>query len=464
MQIAAWNQRQRQIGEGKMDAHLNHKVWFQLQRIEDELYAKADGWKRTLDAYKDRTIRVRTALSLSESVALHEMGRHLAGINISTIWHILIAVCKDIALYYGGSVVLGASVGAIVGAFFGGVGAVPGAFVGAEAGSYVGGWIMGVLGLKSLVKTMVDTLPLAARWYELGFREAWGPMPSEHASHPGSRGDVRKAAYEFGQGHVLLILAIFTALVAFLTKGKGNKAVVLKEIRESPRLGPDVANWVEKNEDKLLKNPELQERPKTRPGGNADESSEPARRPSQRSKEDARPLMNKKQVPCFKPNDLPQNKIPEFDRQLAAQQDAINEMTVQQYQQGRDAFESAKADGETIRDPNVARGARTKYQKGLAEQIRDELLLDNPDMSYEDAESQAADEAAKQMKTLAALHNPDLVAGGKDVIADFGDSNVNSRIGAGWPSRVGAMDNAAAQVPEADRPFVKMNVALQRCK
>jgi len=71
--------------------------------------------------------------------------------------------------------------------------------------------------------------------------------------------------------------------------------------------------------------------------------------------------------------------------------------------------------------------------------------------------------AAEKMTTLAALHNPDMVAAGKDVVSDFGDSNINSRIGAQWRSRVGALDEAAQKVPEAARGSVKMNAKLVRC-
>lgn len=80
------------------------------------------------------------------------------------------------------------------------------------------------------------------------------------------------------------------------------------------------------------------------------------------------------------------------------------------------------------------------------------------------AKAKAAKMAADKMKTLAALHNPDLKVGGKDAIGGFGDRNVNSRIGAQWRSRVGALDEAALKVPEAERGKAKMNAKLQRCK
>lgn len=173
----------------------------------------------------------------------------------------MIEACKDIALYYGGSVVAGSVVGGAAGFFAGGVGAVPGAMAGAAAGSQVGIWVLTVLGLKSLAEYLVGALPEAIRYYEIGFRRAWGPAP--HGTRPNALAtssaapDVRQAAIDFGNGHVILIAAMLMALVAYLTRGKGDKAALLKEIRESSRLGPKVAAWVQANEGKLLNHPHL---------------------------------------------------------------------------------------------------------------------------------------------------------------------------------------------------------------
>ena len=68
------------------------------------------------------------------------------------------------------------------------------------------------------------------------------------------------------------------------------------------------------------------------------------------------------------------------------------------------------------------------------------------------------------MKTLNALHNPDLIAGGKDLIADMGDPSVNKSIGSQWKGRVNDLDEAAKAVPAADRATTRMNVKMERCK
>ncbi len=75
------------------------------------------------------------------------------------------------------------------------------------------------------------------------------------------------------------------------------------------------------------------------------------------------------------------------------------------------------------------------------------------------------------MKTLGALHNPDMIAGGKDVVTSMGDRGVNSSIGAQWQGpagtdkdRVAVLDREALKVPEHERANTKMNAKLVRCR
>jgi len=89
---------------------------------------------------------------------------------------------------------------------------------------------------------------------------AWGPV-----RHWESADSVfmHHASREIAQGHVVLMMAVLSALSAYLTRGRGDPAArvrLLKEIRESPRLGPKVADWVAANEEALARHPGL--RPK----------------------------------------------------------------------------------------------------------------------------------------------------------------------------------------------------------
>ncbi len=173
-------------------------------------------------------------------------------------------------------------------------------------------------------------------------------------------------------------------------------------------------------------------------------------------------------VPCFKTNGLPQARFPEFDRQLAGQEKGLNNMTVADYLGGRDAFESRV----TVRDPSIARAARVAQESDLITKFA--LQLRKQGWSARDARTKAAEMAGDQMKTLAALHNPDMVAGGRDLIAGFGDRSINSRIGAQWKAltgepdakttRLAELDKAAERVPESLRATTKMNAKLERCK
>lgn len=212
------------------------RVWSNLQRKEDELkwggYHSGAGqqydsmgrrasssshfggdWGRE---QMGRVNRLRKALDDSGPMAQRMVVDRLSGINLSTIWHILVSACQDVALYYGGSVAAGGIVGGVGGAFFGGVGAFPGAAAGAAAGSYVGGVVLAMVGLKSLVEEVADAIPESLSYYHKGFVEAWGPLRQDpqHGLSVGSRGDPSAAAFDFAQGHVILITAILAALVA----------------------------------------------------------------------------------------------------------------------------------------------------------------------------------------------------------------------------------------------------------
>jgi hypothetical protein len=143
------------------------RIWFALEQQERQL-GLGDGWRpaydsmgrekstshgfgiRDIASQMSRVERVRLAIADSGELARHIITNRLTGISLDAIWHILIASCEDIALYYGGSVVAGATIGAAGGAFFGGVGALPGAAAGATAGAQVGSWVMAALGLKSM--------------------------------------------------------------------------------------------------------------------------------------------------------------------------------------------------------------------------------------------------------------------------------------------------------------------------
>ena len=74
------------------------------------------------------------------------------------------------------------------------------------------------------------------------------------------------------------------------------------------------------------------------------------------------------------------------------------------------------------------------------------------------------------MDSLAALHDPDMIAGGNDKIqitensSGMGNANINSSLGSQWKHRVKDMDDAAKNAMKKHGPNTYMNITLTRCK
>jgi uncharacterized Zn-binding protein involved in type VI secretion len=173
--------------------------------------------------------------------------------------------------------------------------------------------------------------------------------------------------------------------------------------------------------------------------------------------------MPRKNLRCFSPQKLPASKYDEMDRQLKGQEAGLNDMTVEDYLEARRVFDSGN------RDPKIAKAARKKYEDKVYRNKYDELKLAK--VPTDQAKKGAQEYATATMELLNALHNPDLIAGGKDRIDDFGDGQVNKTIGRQWNrgreaghTRIEDLDNAAAKIPISERGKTKMNGGLERCK
>lgn len=66
--------------------------------------------------------------------------------------------------------------------------------------------------------------------------------------------------------------------------------------------------------------------------------------------------------------------------------------------------------------------------------------------------------AQETLSTLAALHNSDLSAGGKDIIADFGDRQVNPSNGLQWNGKINGITTTAERIHPAARKHAFLNV------
>jgi hypothetical protein len=173
-----------------------------------------------------------------------------------------------------------------------------------------------------------------------------------------------------------------------------------------------------------------------------------------------KPIKEMKRVvmdPCFAPGKrLAPSKAGEFAAQLKRQEEAINRMTVKEFQDARAFFGKNKRKG----TGDAQKKARADYEDLLNTELREKYM---EKFSPKVAKEMAATEAKLKMKDLAALHEPDMIAGGKDEVIRLGDKSVNSSIGSQWRTRVGVLDEAASHVDPADAANTKMNVDLKHC-
>lgn len=146
----------------------------------------------------------------------------------------------------------------------------------------------------------------------------------------------------------------------------------------------------------------------------------------------------------------PKHDSAEFTRQLKAQEEGMNKLTVDEYLKNRQKY---KDEGRALEGNLAQQAAREQAYADKVIELREKGL------STESAEK----EASKWMDTQAALHNPDQIAGGNaSTIGGMGDRSVNSSLGAQWKSRIDAVDEqikkAAEGMSEAEKKSMYLNV------
>jgi hypothetical protein len=340
----------------------------------------------------------------------------------------------------------------------GGVGAFPGATAGALVGVEAGTWILAILGLPAIAEFFTEGLKPIATGYIRGISTAW-KGPQERTGNPlgafsNDEVSAQQGAWDIALSHEAVVILLLSAVVAYLTRGRGNLGALASEMRGSER-GARLAQWMVKHEDALKQHPDLKA-PEPRRGVLSPEGSEPPpNRPPGKDKGPDKGVPNKMplhKVDCFSAKNLPTSKIGEFERQLKGQEDGLNRLTVDEYLEN--------IANPVKRDKAAARKARDILKRKLQTRFQREF---SKEMDPYDAETAAIDKARKTMSTLAGLHNPDLTAGGKDIIADFGDRQVNSSIGPQWRSRIESLKSAAENVPDSMRESTFINVNLHKC-
>ncbi|WP_455913977.1 DUF6861 domain-containing protein [Pseudomonas syringae] len=407
-----------------------------------------------------RVDNIRTAFYRAEFEASALLRQRFADIDIADVLFDLMGVVGDMAMIIVGSVLAGGAMGAGVGALAGGIGAGPGAIAGMAAGLQASSWILGVLGLASVAEFFVQGLPALLDHYVRGIEVAWDGTRGNDGLNPISQDDpwvVDQAAHHIARGHTEVVILLLGAVVEYLTRGRGDIALLAGQMRAS-RKGARLAQWMVKHEEGLKGRPDLQPA-RARTGSSlTPEPKSDSHRETDRPG-GKKPLgMPEYKVPCFNASNLHDSKIPEFDRQLVGQEKGLNDLTVAEYLRGREAFKA----GDKVRDPGVARLARKALEEGLIKDAMAKMKLD--DTPLLGARRAAKIIAREKMSILAALHNPDLFAGGKDVISDFGDARVNSSIGAQWRGRIDGLDHAASTTSVDMRDSAKINARLERCK
>jgi len=183
-------------------------------------------------------------------------------------------------------------------------------------------------------------------------------------------------------------------------------------------------------------------------------------------------------IKCFKPGkDLkasakdPKKLEKEFYRQLKDQEAGINKMSVSEYLKNRQRLKDLTAEHGREKARRIltqSSKAQNAARKKLDREIRDsvKVSLEKKGIVGKKAQAIIDQKAKEQLGQLAALHDPDLIAGGSDKIARVGDKGVNSSIGPQWAKggRVEAMDKAAKERLKTHGPDAKMDIKLERCK
>ncbi|MBF1111487.1 MAG: hypothetical protein HXL62_04100 [Streptococcus sp.] len=139
-------------------------------------------------------------------------------------------------------------------------------------------------------------------------------------------------------------------------------------------------------------------------------------------------------------NHNPKHREEEFSRQLADQQNGMNELTVQEYLDNRERY---IAEGRALEGNAVQQAARREALSRKYKELRKSGL------NRQDATLQAEEWLATQ----AALHNPDQIAGGyPDKIGGMGDTGVNSSIGIQWRYRIDYVDEQILTIAKTMSP------------
>ncbi|RMU71275.1 hypothetical protein ALP23_02056 [Pseudomonas syringae pv. apii] len=262
----------------------------------------------TLQLNLRRVGNIRSAFNRAELEAARRLGRRFLDIDIASIINDLIDVVTQMAMIVAGSTLTGGAIGAGVGSFFFGAGAVPMGMAGAAIGLELSTWILGILGLASIAEFFVDGLPRLVDHYVRGITVAWEGTRGEPGLNPFGGDDpqvVDRAAYHIAQGHEEVVVLLLGAIVAYLTRGRGNASVLANEMQASKK-GAKLGQWMLQHEDALTRHPDLQHAGPRKSALDKQEPPPPPPPPNRRADEPEPKRasgMPEHKVPCFNVSD-----------------------------------------------------------------------------------------------------------------------------------------------------------------
>lgn len=158
------------------------------------------------------------------------------------------------------------------------------------------------------------------------------------------------------------------------------------------------------------------------------------------------------------------NNKAEMDRQVAGQQAGMNKIRLDQWTSNRNNYLMIGRDGSSKAAQDTARQThRTTIfnQKILDLRKKNSQLPVSQQKNLTELTDEANVWVEKEMKKLAALHDPDQVAGGEGLnVTGMGSLSVNSSIGSQWKNNIHILDQAIGKVPISARSQGYVNVHI----
>jgi hypothetical protein len=256
-----------------------------------------------------------------------------------------------------------------------------------------------------------------------------------------------------------------------MAKGAGTAARLTKAAHEAEEVAK-AAKAAKEAEEAARVAREAKAAREAREAKEAEEAREAASGP-RKPKKEVTVKAREHKVPCFHPFDkkkfMQMSKdeqkayLKEMAVQLKRQEDAINSLTATEFKAARDAFAAMNR--------NPAAAAAQESARALFEEIVEGNIkksLQKGGMGALKAKTEAAARAKEVMSKLAALHDPDMVAGGwmHPNPTGMGRADVNSSIGSSWNqnNRASGMEREADRAIQNGRGDQKMNVKLEPCR